>query len=395
MHKTKQLANMKTSVLKTLSIVIFTIPILIKAVMGLSTQECIPSPLTCGKMDLHTGENAKQCLQDLHNVFHEIPGSFQLSEIKIEDSLLITDSFCVTEICNIPWVPIKGLPYVKVPGANLGAASFTYIDSNRIAFLCDATNEVVIVSLGSNKIVSRFNVDPYSQDIVFDNGKFYILNDNRIMVYNEIFEIDRIIPYSTEYNSTNRVVRYKNATYLLLPNNHSLLIEKDGAAVEPYEINGLITNNGNFFSSSLNSPNSFSIGYIKNDSTILLKEFMIPQPVAGVFIVGGTIDRVIIDLQLYISEAPVIIDRKLIAIEFADSQIGAIISVIDVPDCYYTFTNKDFYVGAEGLIYHMVSSPLSTYVFTLKECDQKGLIDYPEYIRNINYHFNYHLLRVD
>ena len=53
-------------------------------------------------------------------------------------------SYAVKEICKAAWNTPNGFRYKKVAGANLGITSFEVMDKNRIAFLSDASNEIIL-----------------------------------------------------------------------------------------------------------------------------------------------------------------------------------------------------------------------------------------------------------
>src|SRR6267378_3621911 len=58
----------------------------------------------------------------------------------------------------VEWNTLTGIPYKQVPGANLGATSFEILDSNRIAFLCNSTNEIIITNKVNTNASQRFQV---------------------------------------------------------------------------------------------------------------------------------------------------------------------------------------------------------------------------------------------
>src|ERR1035437_8060396 len=66
--------------------------------------------------------------------------------------------YVVKEICKIQWDTPNGLRYKKVAGTNLGVTSFEIMDKNCIAFLSDASNEIIITEKLNGKALSRYTV---------------------------------------------------------------------------------------------------------------------------------------------------------------------------------------------------------------------------------------------
>ena len=125
------------------------------------------------------------------------------------------------------------------------------------------------------------------------------------------------------------------------------------------------------------------------------KEFVAGKKVAGVFIIGITTNRVVLDVQTFISENPVSVDRYIVSVDLQKDDLGAIIGSIKVPDCYYVLSNKEFSVSPDGNILNMVTSPNGAYIFSLTETKSNLSLGYPASLTTTKYHFNNHLIEMD
>ena len=89
-------------------------------------------------------------------------------------------TYNVSQITTAKWSEQNGLHYKQVPGFNLGVTSFALLDKNRIAFLSDVSNEIVIKSQSSDSILARFPASS-APAILFDhNGNFYYWEKTRL-----------------------------------------------------------------------------------------------------------------------------------------------------------------------------------------------------------------------
>jgi hypothetical protein len=301
----------------------------------------------------------------------------------------------VQELSLTKWGSQEGITYKQVAGANLGATSFEILDNNRVAFLCDAASEIIITDRESGKSTNRFPVIYSPRDFVYDAGFFFVLNEGQVIVYDINGKEVNLLTFPNEYFGTERLTRFDNATYLLLPSGNSLKIESGGNAITPQEYEGQITSMGTFIKTQLNGNNSYSVKVIRANGNSFSKVFVVDNKVAGVFVVGSTNNRVVLDVQTFISENPIAVERTLTSIDLQDDELGAIIANIKVPDSYYVLSNKDCYVSLNGDIINMVTSPEGTYIFSLTETNSIGKKTYPESLNNRKYHFNDHLLEIE
>ena len=300
----------------------------------------------------------------------------------------------VQQVSTTAWNSQDGIPYVEVPGANLGATSFQLLDGSKIAFLSNATNEIIITDKTSGKVINKFPVLFAPRDFVFDKGFFHVLNESYVFVYNENgAEVNNFqIPASCL--GVERLAHFNGATYLLLPSGNSFKIESGGNAVAE-ETQGWITSSGNFISTKLNGRNSYSATIITSGGMKFEKTFSTNKNTAGVYVVGSTATRIYLDVQEFISESPISVERKLISVELNANGLGNIISSVKMPDCYYVLSNKELYAAADGAVFNMVTSPQGIFIFSLAETKSDKAKEYPASVTSVKYHFNDHLVQVD
>ncbi len=301
----------------------------------------------------------------------------------------------VQELSLTKWDSQEGISYRQVAGANLGATSFEILDDKRIAFLCDATSEIIIIDRGSGKSTNRFPVTDSPRDFICDNGFFFVLSEGQVTVYDANGKETNQFTFPNVYSGTERLARFNQGDYLLLPSGNSLKIESGGIAITPQEYEGWITSTGTFIKTQLNGDNSYSVKVIRANGNSFSKLFVADNKVAGVFVVGSTNNRVVLDVQTFISESPIEIQRTIVSVDLQENALGAIIASIKVPDSYYVLSNKDCCVSANGDILNMVTSPEGAYLFSLTETDSIGSKAYPETLTRTKYHFNDHLLQID
>ncbi len=303
--------------------------------------------------------------------------------------------FAVKEICKMQWDTPQGLRYKKVAGVNLGVTSFEVLDKNRVAFLSDASNEIIIAEKSNNKTLSRFTVADVPRDFAYDKGNFYVLFENTVVVYNENGTNLKTIPYPNSFVGVERITRHNNSTYLLLPSGNSLEIESASGKSVSKSYKGWITSSGIFVSGKLNGANSYMVQVSSTNGKSHEKVFTSPLKTAGVYVVGSNQNRVVLDVQTYISESPIQVERHLVTIALNSLGLGDIISDIKVPDCYYVLSNKDLVLADDGAVLNMITAPQNVFLFSLTETEAQKSQNYPSSILSLKYHFNDHILQVN
>ena len=300
--------------------------------------------------------------------------------------------FLVKQYTVSNWNTKNGIPYVQRDGVSLGATSFQLLGDKKVAFLCNSSNEIIIKDIADNTIIKKIPVLFAPKDFIYDNGLYYVLGESQIIVYDEQGNEIKKYLFPNRYAGTDRLIRYDNATYLLLPSGNSLQIEKAGVAINPQEYEGWITSNGDFVKTKITGNYSYSVKVIKDNREIFNKVYSVNKKVAGVFVVGSTKNHIVLDVQTFTSENPIEVERMIVLIDLQKNNLGSIMSSIVIPDIYYVISNKDFYVSPNGNILNMITTPRGVYVFTLKEDTllnvNKG---YPESLKSLKYHFNDHL----
>ncbi|RJQ63497.1 MAG: hypothetical protein C4517_04230 [Stygiobacter sp.] len=305
----------------------------------------------------------------------------------------------IKEVTSTKWDSQDGIIYKQVPGANLGATSFEVIDNNRIAYLCDSSNEIIIVESVSGIAIKRFNVSFAPRDFSYSNGYFFVLTENQVVKYDIAGnEINRFsIPNG--YDGIERLTRFNNATYLLLPSGNTLMIESYGHSIVSDEKEGWITSSGNYVATRITGYNSYSIKLTSEGHKNYEKVFTTDLKVAGVFVVGSTNSKIILDVQTFLSECPISIDRAIVIVELNSNGLGSIVANTKVPDCYYVLSNKDFSLREDGTIFNMITAPQGAFVFSLTDTRMllktQNIQGYPSYITDTKYHFNDNLMKME
>jgi hypothetical protein len=305
-------------------------------------------------------------------------------------------SLSVKELSNSKWNTADGIPYKQVPGVNLGATAFEVLSANRIAYLCNASNEVIITDKVSGAAVKKFPVLFAARDFVYDKGLFYVLNAKQVSVYDTTGKnVSEISFLNNVYTGVERLARYNNETYLLLPSGNSLKIESAGKSVEAKEYEGWIASAGYFVKTKISGNNSYTFTVITADGKKYDKTFTTDKRTAGVYVAGATANRLYLDIQTFVTESPISVERRIVSIEISVSGVGNIVNNIKVPDCYYVLSNNDFHISADGTLLNMVTAPQGIYIYSLAETKAKNAAGYPDFLTAMKYHFNDHLVKVD
>ena len=106
-----------------------------------------------------------------------------------------------------------------------------------------------------------------------------------------------------------------------------------------------------------------------------------------------TAGRVILDVQTFISESPISVERQIVGTLFSPTGLEKAVSEIKVPNVYYVLSSKDFLISDSGTLYNMVTAPEGVFLFALKESSsgESNTSNYPSFIATQSYHFNDHL----
>lgn len=275
--------------------------------------------------------------------------------------------FATTQLCKLNWNTTNGVPYVKVPGANLGVTSFYVLDNEKIAFLSDATNEILIVSQKSESVIKRFTVVLSPRDFTYDNGYYYVLCETGIFIYNINGENTSNFEFPKEYSGTMRIFRYLHSTFLLLPSGNSLKIESGGKLIKPKEYEGWITSNGLLIKTQIKNEFNYTVNISFPNGENSLKEFPNKRKIAGVYVVGTEKNRIVLEIQTFLTEEPIKVERNIQIIGLRDFHLDKIIATIPITSSFYVLSNKDIYVTNEGRIYTLVTKSKGVYLFSIDE----------------------------
>lgn len=304
--------------------------------------------------------------------------------------------FYIRQVAFIPWNEKDGITYKQVPGANLGVTSFEIIDSANIAFLSDASNEILIYNFRQEKMIRSFMILPAPRDFAYNSGKFYVLGERNIEIYDTTGYKTGICEIPAEFQGIMRISRFNATTYLLLPSGHSLKMGNSDGLTEFSFYDGWVINKDLSVKTRILNDTSFEISILKENKTTVSRKFSWKGKIAGIFAVGISEKLIILDIQTWISKNPVAVDRHLTFFSYTENELIEMSGMLKVPDHYFILTNKEFSVDREGVIYHLVSTEEGVFVFSITESDtESSTSDYPAFLKNGRYHFNDHLPDVD
>lgn len=295
----------------------------------------------------------------------------------------------------VRWNTSTGIPYKQMPGANLGAISFTLMGQNRVAFLCNSTSEIIITKKSDGKAIKKFQVAFAPRDFTYEDGFFYVLTENQVIKYDETGKKIENFSFPITYLGVERLTRVKNAIFLLLPTGNSLMIDSGGAYITPIEYQGIITNSGYFVTTQISNNNSYFVKVTNANGNKLERIFTTDKKVAGVYVIGTTKNRIVLDVQTYISENPIAIERFIVSINLNEIGFGTIVSISKVPNCYYVLSNRDILIAKTGSVINMVTAPSGISIFSLTEKLTKSVKNYPRSLIRSKYHYNNHLIDVE
>lgn len=302
--------------------------------------------------------------------------------------------FDVEELSLTKWNSEDGIRYKQVPGANLGATSFDNFDNERLAFLSNSSSEIVIVNKADGKAINRIKVSDAPRDFIYSNGYFYVLLEDNVSQYDTVGNENKKFYFDRAYLGVERLTRVNDTTYLLLPNGNSAMIESNGKTIPIIEKKGWKTQPGYFIETKILEANSYTIILSKENKITFEKQFSTSKKLAGVHVIGATETEIFIDVQTFISENPIQVERFLKSIKMNKNNMESSRREIKIPDCYFVRINKDFIIKNNGTILHMVSAPQGVYVFSIAESQSENIQGYPESLLQIRYHFNDHLMNL-
>ncbi len=302
--------------------------------------------------------------------------------------------FSVACLSKTPWNTPDGVPYRQVPGANLGVTSFELLDNNRAAFLSDATSEILIIDKTSGRTQSKFAVVPAPRDFVYDQGFFFVLGENQVTVYTEQGSAVKNMAFPDGLKGVGRIFRYNNATWLLLPSGNCMLLAADDGLSNTAIYKGWITSSGNFINTAITGHNTYSVAVHTVDGKDLVQTFPTDKKVAGVYVVGSTANRIMLDVQTYVTESPICVERHLVSISMSGSEIGELKSDLHVPDLYYVLSDKELSVAPDGTVIEMITTTQGVVLVSLTETELSRALTYPPELLSAKYHFNDHLVQV-
>lgn len=304
----------------------------------------------------------------------------------------VGSGWAVQHLVTIPWSNEGGVPYTQVPGANLGAVAFALTDSNRMALLCNSVSEIRVFANTDGVLLQKFPVVFAPRDFVFANGKYYVLADRSVTTYSSEGSAIDEISLPDDAQGATRVTVVDSGVHIWLPNGNTLTVYRDGNHVKEVRKGWLMPNGTLVFTAIVDGQAEVSWN---RDAAHDRRRLSMAKKVAGVFPVGLIENRVVLDVQTFLSESPVSIERRFIALDMDSEASGLLPPALLAPDCYYVYSDRDVYQSGTGQVYHMVTTPSGAHVFRLTACEEGPCTDYPSELRGLHYHFNYHLIKVD
>jgi hypothetical protein len=319
----------------------------------------------------------------------QVPGKINAQGDKLVSGLN------VQEISVSKWNTPEGLAYKEVPGVNLGVTSFEQINATEMAYLSNAANEINITNIGTGRVIRRFPVLFAPRDFVYDQGFFYVLAERAMNVYDNKGEVVNTFNLPASALGVERICRFGNETFLLLPSGNSLKIESAGKTSDASELSGWITQQGHFVSASMQG-NTYTVHVATSGGLSYDKRFSTSGHLAGAYVIGAMANRIYLDIQTFVSESPIQVQRKVVGIELTPLGTLEVVSSLLVPDCYYVLSNNDLHIDAQGKLLQMITAPQGIYIYALSEVPAAKLTGfYPAAISGMKYHFNDHLVSVE
>jgi hypothetical protein len=292
-------------------------------------------------------------------------------------------------IMTIPWNDQTGIPYVKVPGANLGAVAFAKVGNDKIALLCNSTNEIRVFSTSNGQLTKKFAVGFAPRDFVFDGSSYYVLFDRHVALYSLDGTEMKNVSFPDEAYGVSRFTVVDGAIHLWLPAGNSLTIYKNGKMFREEHV-GWICPDGSSVYTEIVAGQAKATWY--RDGAKTQRIFVMDRKVAGVFPVGVLQDKVILDVQTFISEGPVEVERHFVSMVIDDDNA---LRMVKAPDTYYVYADRDIFQDSDGSLLNMVTAPDGVHLYRLALCSDNTCADFPEDLDTIKYHFNFNLIKVD
>jgi len=304
----------------------------------------------------------------------------------------VTDRWNVESVLTIAWDDSTGIPYTKVPGANLGVVAFAMVHEDQVAMLCNGIGEIRVFSTIDNSLMYKFPVEPAPRDLAFNGTKYFILFDRHVAIHSEDGQYESSFSIPHDALGVTRLAVLHDAVYLWLPAGNSMMVFK-GDNVIREEYGGWACPNGDFIYTAIVDGKAEATWYSGGVRSV--RSFAMDRKVAGVSPVGVMGSKVILDVQTFISENPVAVQRHFVAIDIEPGVDDSSLSMLKAPDTYFVYADRDIYQQSDGNIYNMVTSPNGVHLFRIAECNEGPCMNYPAELRSLNYHFNYHLIKID
>lgn len=299
--------------------------------------------------------------------------------------------FTVNQICATPWGDEpSGLPYLQTPGLNVGVTSFIQISKTEVAYLANASNEIIKVNCLTGEIISRMKTIEYPIDFIYENSTYYVLTDTSIFTYDYLGNYLSQVHFSTSYIPI-KMSRSNGYTYLLLADGSSVAVEHKGKSANQMVFSGWISSDGTATSVSINPQTGYSVSMQKGSKQVASGTFSTDKRVGSIINIGSKDDVIYLELQLVLSESPVKADRWLVALK-KEGDALVLISSLHIPDIKYVYSVRNFIISENGIL-QLITSPEGALLFDVSLTDNINEVkDYPENILSTHYHYRDHTL---
>ncbi|MCK4545716.1 SH3 domain-containing protein [candidate division WOR-3 bacterium] len=260
------------------------------------------------------------------------------------------------------------IPYIKVPGINIGPSSF-YITDNLIYLSDPIKGKILKVE---NDEISLMFCNKNIRDVSFHENELLLGYDNYIIKGNKYIPLDNIkepIKFAGIYNDN---------IYVTTSNGKTYIIDINGKIISNH--NGIFYN-GNLLTSTL-KENGFVIS-INNINYFI----NVGYSTASACIEAISDKYVVIIVERFICESPIEVSQEIFIIDYS----GNILMRKILPDIHFTYIQNPVEIF-DCFVYYGLSTSKEFYIFKIFP-DVYPV--FPEKLYDNKYHYNNMLIKED
>lgn len=305
--------------------------------------------------------------------------------------------FQITSIGTLYWQGKDALPYHQDYGDNHSFLTYQVIGNQKIALLSTFEHQILIYDLKSGHLLSKFDLPIQAEDFAVANGKYYVLGENQVRVFEESGIELKVIHFSTEKMNEMVPVSHIRAIgeniYVESHEAAAYLIEVAGKTVPVERFEGWALNPHVFGSIMLQDENIFSLQLLDNlGHLISAKQFEVGDKLVSAILVGAEENMLYIEMHFLTQEEPFQMKHQIAVIEVKKNIITELVSIIDAPKVRYTFFDQSAKLSKFGLTY-LVSSPENVQIFRLVKERKDGTSNaFPLELMQMDYDYANHTL---